>query len=291
MLSRVAPTDHLADLLFDPERTLAGKARVSKAPFTYLNRLRLKKHLQRQAGRAQTRERTFSVSPAGNGKKSWVQLLLFATLLAAILGIRLTGITGVDPEKLRALIQSWGLLGPLFYMLIYTLAPCLFLPGLPLTIAGGILFGPVWGVVYTIIGATAGACLAFLVSRYLAGSWISAKLTGPRWRSLHQNVETHGWKIVAFTRLIPLFPFNLLNYAFGLTRIKFLHYAVATALCMLPACIAFIVFSSSLLDLFKGRISRDFFIGLSLIILVSLAPFFYRKYQRRKVGREEAGMR
>ncbi len=290
MLGRVAPTDHLVDILFDPDRTLADRARVSKAPFTNLNRLRLKKRLQRQAGRAQTRERTFSVSPAGNGKKSWVQLLLFLTVLAAVIGIRLTGITGnPDPEKLRALIQSWGLLGPLFFMLIYTLAPCLFLPGLPLTLAGGILFGPVWGVVYTIIGATAGACLAFLVSRYLAGSWISAKLTGPRWRSLHQNVETHGWKIVAFTRLIPLFPFNLLNYAFGLTRIKFLHYAVTTALCMLPACIAFIVFSSSLLDLFKGRISREFTIGLMLILLVSLAPLFYRKYQQKKAGREQAG--
>jgi len=132
MLGRVTPTDHLVDILFDPERTLAGRARVSKAPFTYLNRLRLKKHLQRQAGYAQTRERTFSVSSAGNGKKPWVQLLLFITVLAAVIGIRLTGMTGyLDPEKPRALIQSWGLLGPLFYMLIYTLAPSLFLPGLP----------------------------------------------------------------------------------------------------------------------------------------------------------------
>jgi hypothetical protein len=182
MLGRVTPTDHLVDILFDPERTLAGRARVSKAPFTYLNRLRLKKHLQRQAGYAQTRERTFSVSSAGNGKKPWVQLLLFITVLAAVIGIRLTGMTGyLDPEKPRALIQSWGLLGPLFYMLIYN-PGALALPArpAPLTIAGGILFGPVWGVVYTIIGATAGASLAFLVSRYIAGNWISAneKKTG-----------------------------------------------------------------------------------------------------------------
>jgi uncharacterized membrane protein YdjX (TVP38/TMEM64 family) len=95
-------------------------------------------------------------------------------------------------------------------------------------------------------------------------------------------VETHGWKVVAFTRLIPLFPFNLLNYAFGLTKIGFWPYAVATFICMLPGCIAFIVFSSSLLDLIRGKISTMFIIGIALIGLVSLIPFFYRRYQKKK---------
>jgi uncharacterized membrane protein YdjX (TVP38/TMEM64 family) len=290
MLSRVTPTDHLVDLFLEPERTLAGRARVSRAPFTYLNRLRLKKNLQQQSGGARTRERTYSPAPVGSGKKSLLPLLLFATVLAAIAGIRLSGLPEhLDPEMLHGLIQGWGPLGPLVYMLIYALAPSLFLPGLPLTIAGGILFGPLWGVVYTIVGATAGASLAFLISRHMAGDWVRARLTGPRWRRLHQGVATHGWKIVAFTRLIPLFPFNLLNYAFGLTRIKFLHYVAATALCMLPACIAFIVFSSSLLDLVNGRISAEFLTGLLLIVLVSLIPYFHGKYQRKKADRKESG--
>lgn len=283
MLGRVTPTGHLVDLLFEPERTLAGRVRVSRAPFTYLNRLRLKSQLQRTSAGARTRERTFAATPAASGKKPWPRLFLLAAVLIAVAAIRLSGATEyLDQEKLRGLIQGWGHLGPLVYMLIYTLAPALFLPGLPLTIAGGILFGPFWGVVYTIVGATAGASLAFLISRHMAGNWLHARLSGPRWRSLHRGVETHGWKIVAFTRLIPLFPFNLLNYAFGLTRISFLHYVAATALCMLPACIAFIVFSSSLLDLFHGRISTEFLIGLLLIFLVSSLPFFHRKLQRQK---------
>jgi len=124
--------------------------------------------------------------------------------------------------------------------------------------------------------------LAFLISRYIAREWIEKKLRGPRWRRLDEGVEKNGWKIVAFTRLIPLFPFNLLNYAFGLTKISFLQYAVTTFVCMLPACIAFIVFSSSLLDLIKGKVSPAFVVGLGLVILVSLIPLFYNRYKAKK---------
>ncbi len=290
MLNGLTPAVHILDLLLAPEQTMAGKMPVSKAPFTYLNRLRLKKYLQRNSNGAETRERSFQ--PASEGKhqsRLLFRVLVLITIAAAIWGIRTTGINQyLDQQQFRILIDSLGILGPLCYMLIYSLAPSLFLPGLPLTIAGGILFGPFWGVVYTIIGATAGACLAFLISRYMAGDWINSRLSGPRWRSLHQNVEDHGWKIVAFTRLIPLFPFNLLNYAFGLTRIKFMPYALATALCMLPACIAFIVFSSSLLDLFKGKITGELVSGLTLILLVSLAPPCYKKFQQKRVRVERS---
>ncbi|MCE5333177.1 MAG: VTT domain-containing protein [Desulfobacteraceae bacterium] len=105
--------------------------------------------------------------------------------------------------------------------------------------------------------------MAFLISRYLAGDSIERKMKSPRWRKLDKEVEHYGWKVVVLARLIPLFPFNLLNYAFGLTKVKLLHYAVATFFCMLPACIAFIVFSSSLPDIVRGRIPPTFMIGLS----------------------------
>ncbi|MEN6463923.1 MAG: VTT domain-containing protein, partial [Syntrophaceae bacterium] len=124
--------------------------------------------------------------------------------------------------------------------------------------------------------------IAFLTSRYVARGWIEEKLRSPRWRRLDESVEKNGWKVVAFTRLIPLFPFNLLNYAFGMTKIGFLPYAVTTFICMLPACIAFIVFSSSLLELFRGKISASLIIGIALIVLVSLIPFFFRRYQKKK---------
>jgi len=102
--------------------------------------------------------------------------------------------------------MGYGALDPVIYMLIYIVAPTLFLPGLPITIVGGILFGPFWGVFYTITSSTLGACVAFLISRYIAREWVEEKLKNPRWQRLDQGVERYGWKVVAFTRLIPLFP-------------------------------------------------------------------------------------
>jgi uncharacterized membrane protein YdjX (TVP38/TMEM64 family) len=148
--------------------------------------------------------------------------------------------------------------------------------------AGATVFGPFWGVVYTIIGATLGACVAFLIARYAARDWVERRLVGSRWNRLDSETAQNGWKAVAFTRLIPLFPFNLLNFAFGLTKISFLQYAVATFIFMLPGTIAFITFSSSLLGLLKGKVSREFFIGVVLIIAVSMIPKLARWYKHRE---------
>jgi uncharacterized membrane protein YdjX (TVP38/TMEM64 family)/Fe-S oxidoreductase len=284
-LGRRGSCSHVIDILFDAENALSGKTKVSKAPFTYLNRILLKREFRKKKGQAVLRERTFSDGEE-TGKKRMKPLLLAAILAAAIVAAHVSGVSRYfEQEKLRELIQGYGVLAPALYMLIYSLAPVFFLPGLPITIVGGILFGPFWGVVYTITGATVGASLAFLVARYLARDWIESKLTSPRWRRLDREVEKHGWKVVAFTRLIPAFPFNLLNYAFGLTRIPFLHYAVATFFCMLPACIAFIVFSSSLPGLIRGKVSPALLIGILLVVLVSLLPVAYRHIKTRRETR------
>ncbi len=282
-LGPLTPTSHILDLLFEPEAAMAGTVKVSKAPFTYLNRIKLKKRMKKTVDSSITRERTFTAEKDSKRGGVLKRVLLLVFIIAAILTIHFTGsVRYLEQDALRSLIQGYGTLAPVIYVVVYTIAPALFVPGLPLTIAGGILFGPFWGVIYAITGATAGACAAFLVSRYIARDWIENKLKGPRWRQLDKGVERQGWKIVAFTRLIPLFPFNLLNYAFGLTKIKFLHYAVTTFIFMLPACIAFIVFSSSLLDVIRGKISPAFIIGLGLIVLVSLIPLFYRRYKTKK---------
>lgn len=277
------PASHVVDLLTDPQAAIAGAVKAARAPATYLQRLRLKRHFRRTVPAAISRERDFAPDRAIRRKQALRSLAMFTVLIGAIALVRTSGAgEWLEQERLRSLIAAWGGWAPLIYMLVYALAPALFLPGLPITIAGGILFGPLWGVVYTITSATAGACLAFLVSRYLARDWVRSRLTSPRWRTLDREVEKHGWKVVAFTRLVPLFPFNLLNYALGLTGIRFSHYAVATFFCMLPACIAFIVFSSSLLDLLQGKVSVGLLIGLLLVAAVSFLPAVYR--QRRQTA-------
>ena len=229
-----------------------------------------------------TREYTFVSKQGPIKKRSYNSLFFLFLLVAAVAAVQLSGLAQYfQQERLQALIASYGALAPAIYIGIYALAPVLFLPGLPITIVGGIAFGPFWGVVYAISGATIGASLAFLVARYVARDWVAARLTGPKWEKLDSEVAQHGWKVVAFTRLIPAFPFNLLNYAFGLTKVSFVQYVVTSFICMLPACIAFIVFSSSLLGLIKGTVSPTALLGIGLIVLVSLIPVAYRRIKGR----------
>jgi len=102
--------------------------------------------------------------------------------IAAVAAVQLTGGTHyLQQDRLQVVISSYGALAPAVYILIYAVAPVLFLPGLPITIVGGILFGPFWGVVYTLTGSTIGASLAFLTARYAARDWVAAKLTSPKW--------------------------------------------------------------------------------------------------------------
>lgn len=285
LLNRQSPTDHILDAVFYPEAVAAGRRKATVAPFTYLNRKRLKRVIREKHPASVTRERVFQADSEARGSmaKALVKLLVLALIAGTIAGIHASGqLDRFDTETLRAAVASSGALAPVMFILIYAVAPSLFLPGLPITLVGGILFGPVWGVVYSIIGATTGASLAFLIARYVARDWIKGKLTGPRWRKLDQGVAKNGWKIVAFTRLVPLFPFNLLNYAFGLTPIRFLPYVLTSFVCMLPACIAFIVFSSSLPDLVKGRVSKELIIGVLLIAVVSMIPMLVGKIRKKE---------
>jgi uncharacterized membrane protein YdjX (TVP38/TMEM64 family)/rhodanese-related sulfurtransferase len=168
--------------------------------------------------------------------------ILLALGLAAGIALALTYRGEIDARALGAWVDSAGAAGPLLFMGVYALATVLFLPGSLLTLAGGALFGPFLGTLYNLTGATLGAALAFLIARYLAGNWAASRVqakAGGLLGRLVQGVEAEGWRFVAFTRLVPLFPFNLLNFALGLTRIPFLHYLVATYLCMLPGAIAY----------------------------------------------------
>jgi uncharacterized membrane protein YdjX (TVP38/TMEM64 family) len=217
-------------------------------------------------------------------KVSPLKPLLFILLIAVIiLAVRFFHLDQyLEKERLRQFVAGYGIWGPIVYLVIWTLAPPLFLPGLPITLTGGVLFGPFWGVIYTIFGATAGATLAFLVARYLARDWVAGKLQGTRLLALDEKVAREGWEIVAFTRLVPIFPFFLINYAFGLTRVPLLHYVLATFFGMLPVTIAYVYFSANVLDLFRGKFSKELLIGVLLLGLVSLIPFVYKKIKAKK---------
>jgi uncharacterized membrane protein YdjX (TVP38/TMEM64 family) len=221
--------------------------------------------------------------PASNKKVSGIRPLLLLCLIVAVVAMQYFHLEQyLDEEQLRQFGAAHRVMLPLLYLAVWTVGP-LFMPGLPILLAGGVLFGPVWGVVYTAIGSTVGAGLVFLVARYLARDWVASKLAGTRLTSLDEQVARHGWKIVAFTRLVPVFSYSLLNYAFGLTRVSFRSYLAATFVFMLPATIAFVYFSSNLLDLIHGRISRQLIIGVVLVLIVTLIPVIF-KWRKAKAG-------
>jgi uncharacterized membrane protein YdjX (TVP38/TMEM64 family) len=170
-------------------------------------------------------------------KHKFTRLALFV-LLAAGIALAILYRDHFNANALEQWVGGAGAAAPLLFMAIYAVATVLFLPGSMLTLAGGALFGPVVGTFVNLTGATLGAVLAFLLSRHLASDWVEQKAAG-RLGQLKAGVEQEGWRFVAFVRLVPLFPFNLLNYALGLTRIRLLHYLVATYLCMLPGALAY----------------------------------------------------
>lgn len=213
-------------------------------------------------------------------------MVLIVLVALAIAGARYLGLEAfVEGGRVETLIEGFGPLAPAAFIAVYGISACLMFPGLPVTVLGGVIFGPLWGTVYVAVGATLGAALAFLIARYLGRDLIKGMLGEGRLRELYRKTEEQGWKIVAFTRLVPIFPYNFLNYAFGLTGIGFVSYVAASFVFMLPGVVAYVVFSSSILDLLRGDLTARFFIGLALITLLALLPLMLNRRGRRRGGR------
>ena len=141
-------------------------------------------------------------------------------------------------------IESLGYIGGIAFIAIYILSTVVFIPATILTLGAGVVFGVVWGSLYVFVGATLGAIAAFLIGRYLARDWIGKKIEGnQKFVAIDQAVAHSGFKIVLLTRLSPLFPFNLLNYAFGITGVSFKEYALAS-IGMLPATVMYVYIGS-----------------------------------------------
>lgn len=213
--------------------------------------------------------------------KNLLRWLLGAALLAAI-ATAIVFRDRFDAAALEHWVNSAGPAGPLLFMAIYALVTVLFLPGSVITLAGGALFGPVWGTLWNLTGATVGASLAFLVARYLGADWVEHR-AGPRMKRLDDGVSAEGWRFVAFVRLVPLFPFNLLNYALGLTRIPFLQYVLATWIFMLPGAIAYTWLGYAGREALAGGegMIRNILIALALLAAVVFLPHFVRKLREK----------
>jgi uncharacterized membrane protein YdjX (TVP38/TMEM64 family) len=175
-------------------------------------------------------------------------IMSLAFVAAPVQAQDLANSSGFKPQELllNALqwVQDLGSVGAIAFILIYIVATVAFLPGSILTLGAGVVFGVALGSIYVFIGATIGATLAFLVGRYLARGWISRKIAGnQKFAAIDRAVGKEGLKIVLLTRLSPIFPFNLLNYAFGVTGVSLKDYVIGS-LGMIPGTIMYVYIGS-----------------------------------------------
>ena len=174
-----------------------------------------------------------------------VKILGFALLIAAVAG-GLAFLPGQRIDQLLQWVRDQGAWGPVLLGAAYIIACVLFVPGLILTFAAGFLFGPLIGSLTVSIASVLGATAAFLVGRYLAREWVERMVQHhPKFRAIDRAVGREGFKIVLLTRLSPVFPFNLLNYAFGLTKVSLRDYVLASWIGMLPATVMFVYLGSA----------------------------------------------
>lgn len=180
-------------------------------------------------------------------------------------------------------INGFGPWAPSLFVGLYALATVLFLPGSVISLAGGMLFGPVLGTIYNLTGATIGATLAFLTARNIASDWVEKK-SGGRLKGLITGVEAEGWRFVAFVRLVPLFPFNLLNFALGLTRIKLSHYVLASFVCMAPGSLAYTYLGYAGREAVAGGegMIQKAMLALGLFAIVAFLPRLIKRIRKQQ---------
>lgn len=200
--------------------------------------------------------------------KKWIKPLVMIGVLVALVFLSRTFGLGDRLGELKGWIAEQGVWGPFIFAGVYAIATVLAIPGSALTIASGALFGSVIGTITVIFGATTGAALCFLIARYFARDAVAASLTkNEKFLKLDKLTEKNGAIIVAITRLVPIFPFNLLNYGFGLTGVPFRTYVLWSFLCMLPGTILYVVGTDAVTTAIEeGRIPWVL-VGVVLLII------------------------
>ena len=188
-------------------------------------------------------------------------------------------------KELKNWINSFGVLGPLVYIALYIIACIFFLPGLPITVLGGIVFGPLMGTIYTVIGASLGLSSAFLVARYLFRESIEKKFSDSLiFQKIDQGVKKQGWRILMTTRLVPIFPFNVQNYVYGLTGIGFLQYSTLSTIFIIPGTAAYTL-SAGAIASGEGLSTKNLtYLGIAAFcfVFISLIPKFLKKKEESK---------
>jgi uncharacterized membrane protein YdjX (TVP38/TMEM64 family) len=177
-----------------------------------------------------------------------------------------------NPRLLKGEVVSWGAWGPIVYILLYAIGPAFLLPGAVMTIAAGLAFGAWWGAAWSLIGADAGAIVAFGAGRFLGRAFVERTM-GVRLRRILDRLERNGFYLTLYLRLVPVIPYNAFNLLAGASPIRFKDYLWASIIGMIPGTVLFAVLGDSLWNPGSSR----FFITLGLIVCCFAGGETYRR--------------
>ncbi|MFC1890130.1 FAD-dependent oxidoreductase [Thermodesulfobacteriota bacterium] len=222
---------------------------------------------------------------AEKARKGWLKpVAILGALVSVIVIVRALGlfqyVSVENISKLNDWIEGFGILAPLVYIIFYILGCVFFLPGIPLTLVGAVAFGSIWGTIYVSIGSTLGASVAFLVARYAARSIVEDWMTkNPRLRKIDEGVQNQGWRMLMITRLVPIFPFNIQNYVYGITRIPFPTYVIVSWICMVPGTIAYVFAGGAIVSGEGDPKKTILYLAVAgvFFVLLSFLPGFIKK--------------
>ncbi len=227
-------------------------------------------------------------SPTPSGSKLGLAAKIVAGL-AAVAALIFAGrhLGGYIPQ-FAEYVETLGVWGPVVFIVGYAAATVAFIPGSLLTLAAGAIFGLAEGTALVFVGATIGSALAFLVARYVARGAVERRIAdNPKFAAVDRAVGREGFKIVTLLRLAPVFPFNLMNYGLGLTKVKFLHY-VAASIGMIPGTFLYVYYGNALGNLAAvaggAEVERGaggwVVFGIGLVAAVAVAVYVGRLAQR-----------
>ncbi|MCH4890299.1 TVP38/TMEM64 family protein [Acidaminobacter sp. JC074] len=199
-------------------------------------------------------------------------LIMFALIAIIIMTNKYVDLSQYTPEDIRDYVNSYGMLAPLVYIIIFTLVPLTLFPDSIIAVSGGMCFGLFWGSIYTMIGAFCGGTLSFYLSRLVGKNFITSVLKKDL-PNIGEDIDNRGFMAVLILRLIPLFPYDIISYGAGLSKIKYKDFILATLIGIIPGVIVFVNLGSQ----FTQIGSRGFYMAISLLVMLFISSGFLKK--------------
>ena len=208
--------------------------------------------------------------------KASLSILIIVCIIATGLGVVFLG--GIDEAQIQMWLKAAGIWAPIIYIFLYTVGTLLILPSTPLNLSGGAIFGIWEGTVWTTVAALVAAVVSFTFTRTIGRELVARKLAG-KWEAIDAEMRQGGLFYMFAIRLLPLIPYGIVNFAAGLTSIRFRDYIIGTLLGTVPGILPFVMMGSGLKSLKQGDVLPLMFAFTLAGMLVACATWYRRRRQ------------